>query len=417
MISIISGFKVRGLATALSLALLLSFSLNTAYGETSNDLREILGMTPNSYGTTIGIGDGLKDEPKEDANDNNGYAITDEDEQSNKIIHNIQNNVDVSSLEGEIDQLETRLKSRLENTSSAYLIVTTVDDLVNLQNKLYRALNNNNNGYASDSLVVVDKPTYSDEAAEEDAETLRVISEAGVETAIVADINSLDYIIGDIGSRAHSVVSTTFRIVTPYGFTKHASEEKFTSSKLLGIELLAPEGTEIVSQWNGVVVGTYNDLASGAQTIKIYHGNSTYTVYSHVRAVKGVYVGATVRTGEVIAVAANTKDAEPTKDNHILYQIKLNGEFINPLTIYGSRGKTLYERWLTSNAYDNVVEAGESYYNDLDESFRYEHDTSEDPPAVIFPDYNKEYITDDAEHEPYDGVEEPIWSLEDLMGS
>ena len=386
--------KVRGLATALSLALMLTVSMNVGYCETSNELREVLGMPKNTYGISNVDKDGIKDSIGNNTSDKHSDTITDEDKQSEQIVHGSINLKDVSGLEDEMEQLKTRLESRITNQASAYILSITVDSIVDLQNQIYRVLNSSE--YSTDYITTVDKniekPNYDEEAIAEEIDTNNLLVEQNVSSEILDTINSLEYDIGDIGSRALCVVENRFKIVTPYGFTKHASQEQYTNSKLLGIELAATVDEGIRSQWNGIVVGLYKDPTSNAQTVKVYHGNSTYTVYSHVNPVAGIHIGKEVQTGEIIARATDTTSIEKDKTNHIFYQIKLNGEFINPLLIYGTRGKTLYENWLTTTSYDNAVEVGEKYYCEMDESYRGEYDTSDDPAAVIFPDFNIEPV-------------------------
>ena len=199
----------------------------------------------------------------------------------------------------------------------------------------------------------------------------------------------MDYDIGPIGDAAISVVEGYTVIETPYGFTKPSNQKEYTESKLLGMDLAAEPGERILSQWNGVITQITQDNNSKYSTVTVYHGNSTYTIYNHVVPAEGVAAGQTVRAGSYLANAASTVEIEPEKANHIFYQIKLNGEYINPILIYGSYGKTLYESWLTSHSCDNVVEDGEKYYNDLSESEDNQNEDKSDDiinsvPEIVF---------------------------------
>ena len=305
-------------------------------------------------------------------------------------MQSISNSEELSKVDSTIEQLKSRINTRINNKSNAYLIVSTVDDLLNClderQSILSKGSKDNKYEYTAEVAGKTGKYTLSDDAVSEDEESLNLIFNTLGESEEMKSIYSLDYDIGGIGDTAFSVVENYFKLVTPYGFTKYALEDKYTNSKLLGIELYAMPGDNIRSQWNGVVVGVYDDLHGQGQVINVYHGNSTYTKYSHVLAKGNITVGAKVKAGGIIAVAADTSSSEPGKDNHILYQIKLNGEFINPLLIYGTRGQKIYEDWLTSYPYDNVVELGEEYFNSGDNAIVSEKE--DDVLDVLYPDFN-----------------------------
>lgn len=350
----IKNLIMRGLAIALSF-LAIATLVTPVHAYTSNELREYIGLEPNYYGeeNTYNIRDSL--------NNQNNNVKSQEDIKSEEIIVNSQREVNLTAYDDEITEINDRLQSRLHNGTSAYIIVTTVDELIVAMNKKLDASANSTNKYSTDSKIQVavkDKSNVEDT----DEDMLRVMAELTEES--VTDISSLDFDIGGLGSSATYPVSTHAKIVTPYGFTKSVLTDKYTSSKLLGVDWDALKDTEIVSMWNGVVVAIGTDESRSFQYIKIYHGNSTYTTYSHIYVKRGINVGDFVLEGQVIATAADTTSFEPAKNNHIFHQIKLNGEYINPLLVYGENGKKLYEQWLTSNAMDNVVESDEEYFND-----------------------------------------------------
>ena len=381
----------RGLATALSLIIASTFTIIPVSASTSNELRESIGLPKNVYESTIDYtpnNSGVVD--VEGKTDSESTAITEEDVEVETIIGYIDTNKDVSDYANNISQLETRLITRIGNCTNAYLITVTVDEIIEAKDAMNKLISSGNN-FATDYIYEsLTKP--SEEDIEDDMVVNQYLSDDEV-----AKINSLDYDIGGIGDQAISVVQNYFRLVMPWGFNKHASQEEFTESKLLGMDLYTQPGDNIVSQWNGVIVGTYPDSSNKYQCIKIYHGNSTYTFYSHVYPVSSAAVGKAVRAGEVIGVAADTSEIEPNKENHIFYQVKLNGNYINPLLIYGNRGQKIYETWFTSHAYDNLIEAGEKYYNDIDSKYTGsvtpdEYKEDDGVVDVLYPDFNKEDI-------------------------
>lgn len=374
--------NMRGLATALSVVTIASFLIQPVSASTSNELRESLGMSPNNYGQTINYNNssGLVDS---DSKNESGTAINEEDRENESLIEYIDNNKDISVFQESIKQLENRLKSRLENGSSAYIVTITVDDIIKNKNELNKIISAGSSIKPNKGSINSQKSDKTDKTSEDQIE-LDSLTTSSIDTEELAKINSLGYDIGGIGDHACSVVENYLILETPWGFNKKASETVFTQSKLLGIDLYAQPDDDIVAQWNGVVVNIFNDSTNNLQCIKVYHGNSTYTLYSHVYPLSDIYVGTTVRQGQTIAKAADTSKFEPDKANHIFYQVKLNGDFVNPLLIYGNRGKAIYEKWLTSHAVDNVVESGENYYNNVEYTDKKEYDV----PEVVFPDFN-----------------------------
>lgn len=386
MNKVVKRFKhnmLRGSFGALSTAILLSSTIIPSYAATSNELRESIGLSPNTYEeTTIvdTVNNGSSNSGGNNSSDNNGQSHgqnnqTSEDVYAEQVAAEAELNAKISTYENEIAELERSLGSRIANNSTAYLITVTVDDIIGKQNELEELKETGE--LATDNPFVPNSNSYDD--TESTTYTYDGVLAESFTAEEVENITSLDYNIGYIGDEATSVVENYFRLVTPWGFNKHASEEEY-GSKFLGMDLYAKPDDTIVSQWNGVVVEIGNDDSNVFQYIKIYHGNRTYTIYSHVYPLSGVYVGTQVRGGQPIAVAADTSSYEPNKENHIMYQVRLDGEYINPLLIYGTRGKTIYETWLTSHAIDNVVEAGEKYYNDIEDETK--PSSQNNPPAI-----------------------------------
>lgn len=379
----------RGLLGVLLLSFVTTNCINLSFASTSNELREYLGLQPNKYIST--------DEP-DVIYDNTTVektieSLSEEDLRSDYIYEIGSNIVSTEEQEKLVDQLEARVNTRIKNNSTAYLIIESIDELISARNELEdlkESQSSLNNGYATDYNIKIDanlnKPNIS-EVLSEESNSQDIVNNNYVEYDSRRDIKSLDYNIGGIGQYATSVVDNYFILVTPWGFTKHALEEHYNSSKLLGMNLYAKEGDAILSQWNGVVVDISNDSTNSLKKIKIYHGNSTYTEYSHVVPNDGIKVGTAVYQGQTIAKAGNTVQFDDNLDNHIFYQIKLNGSYINPILIYGTQGKYLYEKWLTTYPYDNVIEAGEKYYNTSDEIPETEEESL--IKEIMYPDFNK----------------------------
>lgn len=382
---------VNRISRGLAIALLISTMNVICQAATINDLRQYIGLQPiivedDSISNEIYYYNGYEESTVNSA-DGIIYDISDSDAEVLKIINETNKKELIQEYNDKLDELLSRLSSRLKENSTAYLITATVDEVIKvsklvneIENSTHKAVDIKNSDFNYDEYNKI----LGSDTTDEQYIAPDLIRES-MSNLDISDISELDYNIGSIGNAASSVVSNFFYIVTPYGFTKHANEEKYTTNKLEGIELYAPEGTEIESQFNGIVALIGKDSAYNAEYIVIYHGNGLYTIYEHVHSIDNVRVGTRVNQGDVIAIATDTKKVSKDKENHIIYRIELNGKLINPLLIYGSKGKDLYEQWLTSHAIDNVVEQGESYYIEVDESYKPKQD---DVREVIFPDFN-----------------------------
>lgn len=93
-----------------------------------------------------------------------------------------------------------------------------------------------------------------------------------------------------------------------------------------GIDLKAPEGTDIMVALDGVVVTVvFNDTGYGNH-VKINHGNGIETLYGHCSAIF-VVEEQEVEQGEVVAAVGNT--GKSTGD-HLHFELRINGKTVNP---------------------------------------------------------------------------------------
>lgn len=383
--------KLRGLNIALLATLIIVNSAVGASAATSNELREFIGLRSTVILDDITQNNSSSVENSDTYNTNKGsnkkYNLSSEDKEANKISDSstLQNNYN-AQVEN-IKSIKERIGSRISRNASAQVIVLTIDELLDAEQSLTQM--EKGNLYANDSnddtLSGNRKDVTDDTYIEDD---ITILNSFGTDK--LQDISSMRYNIGKIGDSCPSVVENYFELVMPYGYNKPANKKSYTDSKLLGMELYAKPEDDILAQFNGIVVAIDDDDLEGLQYIKVYHGNSTFTIYSHVHPVKDIYVGTRVKQGQVIAVAGDTTSHEQSKDNHILYQVRLDGNFINPLLIYGNKGKDIYERWITSHAIDNVVSSGERYYNAVNDNYKVDNSNSSNVKDIIFPEFNKE---------------------------
>ena len=93
-----------------------------------------------------------------------------------------------------------------------------------------------------------------------------------------------------------------------------------------GMDIAAPEGTDICAADGGTVVEAgWNDGGYGYY-VMIDHGNGYVTLYAHASEVY-VSAGDTVEQGDIIAAVGTTGDST---GNHCHFEVRYNGEYLDP---------------------------------------------------------------------------------------
>lgn len=121
------------------------------------------------------------------------------------------------------------------------------------------------------------------------------------------------------------------RITSDYGAPRNGNTHK-------GIDIAAPKGTPIKAVSNGKVITVYTVCSQTVNSctqdccwgiyIEIDHGNGLVARYSHINpGSPRVSVGETVTQGQIIGETDNTGYS---KGNHLDFEVKLNGRFVNP---------------------------------------------------------------------------------------
>jgi murein DD-endopeptidase MepM/ murein hydrolase activator NlpD len=99
-----------------------------------------------------------------------------------------------------------------------------------------------------------------------------------------------------------------------------------------GIDFGAPKGSPVYATADGVVV-SISDAAYGyGLAVDILHGSGYETKYAHLSQVK-VQPGQKVKRGEWIALTGNSG---LSKGPHLHYEIKINGEKVDPVDYFYS---------------------------------------------------------------------------------
>lgn len=102
---------------------------------------------------------------------------------------------------------------------------------------------------------------------------------------------------------------------------------RFTSH--LAIDFYASEGSDVYAVFDGTILSVENTFLQGT-TITIDHGNGLYTIYNSLADGDSVSVGQMVKQGDVIGQVSTTNRQEYKDGAHVHFQVKENGELINP---------------------------------------------------------------------------------------
>ena len=99
----------------------------------------------------------------------------------------------------------------------------------------------------------------------------------------------------------------------------------------LAIDFFAPEGTDVLAAYDGVVESVTNDLLKG-YTVTIDHGNGLKTIYNSLADGDGVTAGQQVAKGDVIGQVSVTNRQEYKSGAHLHFEVMENNALIDPGT-------------------------------------------------------------------------------------
>ena len=126
------------------------------------------------------------------------------------------------------------------------------------------------------------------------------------------------------------------RFRSAYGMRRHPISRRFKLHG--GVDWSAPRGTPIIAAGNGVIEKAGWSGGYGKQTL-LRHANGYVTSYSHQTAfAKGIRPGARVRQGQVIGFVGSTGYSTGP---HLHYEVKVNGNRVDPMRIRLPKGKVL----------------------------------------------------------------------------
>jgi murein DD-endopeptidase MepM/ murein hydrolase activator NlpD len=125
-------------------------------------------------------------------------------------------------------------------------------------------------------------------------------------------------------------------ISSPFGWRVHPI---FHTRKLhTGVDLAAQEGTPIYASGDGVVERAGWSSGYG-RFVMIKHVNGFETAYGHMSRIADItQVGGSVRQGQIIGYVGHTGFATGP---HLHFEVRINGNFVDPLSVKLPRDKTL----------------------------------------------------------------------------
>jgi murein DD-endopeptidase MepM/ murein hydrolase activator NlpD len=110
-----------------------------------------------------------------------------------------------------------------------------------------------------------------------------------------------------------------------------------------GVDWAGPTGTPILSAGNGTVIKAEWDSGYGRR-VEIQHANGYVTTYSHLSGfARGVSPGQRIRQGQVIGYLGSSG---LSTGPHLHYEVILNENYVNPMSIRVPRGRELDGRML-----------------------------------------------------------------------
>ncbi|MBM3545056.1 MAG: M23 family peptidase [Alphaproteobacteria bacterium] len=133
------------------------------------------------------------------------------------------------------------------------------------------------------------------------------------------------------------------RYTSGFGDRKHPLLRRWRMHS--GVDWAAPAGTPIIAAGDGIVEMVGRNGGYG-NYVRIRHNNGFATAYGHMlRYGDGMEPGVSVKQGQIIGYVGSTG---MSTGPHCHYEVLINGDFVNPMTIAVPRGLQLSGRELAA---------------------------------------------------------------------
>ena len=271
-----------------------------------------------------------------------GY-VGDEEEFQNEINENILTPDESNVAFVELDEVEytftlvnrnfvdeSTVLATLEESSQNVYRVYEVADLNNEETKVYV-----NSMEEAEEMVSTSKAQYREIEPnlvinQIYLDNVDEVNEENIKLAKEALTNSLEQELEEKEKIDSRTVNGIYLAVTPVTgriTSRFGANESIRDHTHKGIDIAATRGTPILATAAGTV--TFAGWSSGyGYLVKIDHGNGVETYYGHCSRLY-VSAGESVEAGTEIAAVGSTGNST---GNHLHFEIRLNGEQINPQT-------------------------------------------------------------------------------------
>lgn len=158
------------------------------------------------------------------------------------------------------------------------------------------------------------KNEISDSVKQSTTQSAKTITQQNTETNAQKEANSFDGVYFTVKPVSGTITS------------RFGSKESIRTTAHKGIDIGAPNGTQIKAAANGTVTFAGYTTGGYGNLVVISHGNNIETYYGHASKIY-VKKGQTVTAGDVIAAVGSTGRST---GNHLHFEIRKNGNQINP---------------------------------------------------------------------------------------
>lgn len=107
-----------------------------------------------------------------------------------------------------------------------------------------------------------------------------------------------------------------------------------------GVDIVSTVGSEVIASSSGIVCDVFDDPMMG-KSVTVDHGDGIYTTYNNLGNDVTVSVGDKVGMGQLIGCVGNSSLVELAEEPHLHLEMKINGNYVNPLE-YMSSGEYSY---------------------------------------------------------------------------
>ena len=314
--------RKTGVTMGLAIVLLLHTTIgNNVYAETVDDLRAYIGNAVEQSDRVIII----------ENEDTKGVEVP-------EVGSQVGNVKDIEDIREDLENLEALYETRLRTGTKPSNIVAVLKNIEESKEKLEVAKQ-------SGSTTIV--------------HTYRYLDDRDMPNKEREDLDSKYFDIGSVGEYLQAPTNINY-LVTPYGYKE--TPNGVEKNKHIGIDLRTNPGEPIKSVFNGYIQKIEKDTSGENFTITVSSTGGLYTIYHHIQIEPVLTKGKRVKFGQQLGIAGNTQASEPDKVNHILFQVVLDGNYINPLYLYGNNGESIYKAYKKNYSTDYRVGKTEEHF-------------------------------------------------------